>query len=236
MNAVQATDNVGTVNVRIIDMASDVMIAVEDSGYAIPEDVIDKVFEPLFTTKQTGTGLGLSICKNIVEQHGGSINVKIILQHLSFVFQRICKINSISRFINHEKWVRSMALTVSVILAGISIGLLGIYGADVAVGGGGAGEGFLPFGAMERGIGFGVPPIMMSFVAYFISRKESSKGLGNNANHYRNFDNYWRSAVSIALLGGGESENAARMAGEGGSLIAIGGVIAALGGIKIKKS
>lgn len=76
MNAIQATDTIGTVNVRIIDNGTDVMIAFEDSGSGIPSDVIDNIFEPLFTTKQTGTGLGLSICKSIIEQHGGSISVK----------------------------------------------------------------------------------------------------------------------------------------------------------------
>ena len=76
MNAIQATDTIGTVNVRIIDNGNDVMIAVEDSGMGISSEVMDNIFEPLFTTKQTGTGLGLSICKNIVEQHGGSISVK----------------------------------------------------------------------------------------------------------------------------------------------------------------
>lgn len=76
MNAIQATDTVGTVNVRIIDNGDDVMVAIEDSGPGIPPDILPKIFDPLFTTKQTGTGLGLSICKNIVEQHGGSITVK----------------------------------------------------------------------------------------------------------------------------------------------------------------
>ena len=76
MNAIQATDTVGTVNVRIIDNGDDMMIAVEDSGKGIPENIMEKIWEPLYTTKQTGTGLGLSICKNIIEQHGGSISVK----------------------------------------------------------------------------------------------------------------------------------------------------------------
>jgi two-component system sensor histidine kinase HydH len=76
MNAIQATDTVGTVNVMIIDNGNDVMVAIEDSGPGITPDVLPKIFDPLFTTKQTGTGLGLSICKNIIEQHGGSITVK----------------------------------------------------------------------------------------------------------------------------------------------------------------
>lgn len=76
MNAIQATDTIGTINVRIIDNGHDIMIAVEDSGRGISNEIMANIFEPLFTTKQTGTGLGLSICKNIVEQHGGSISVK----------------------------------------------------------------------------------------------------------------------------------------------------------------
>ncbi|MEM3065069.1 MAG: ATP-binding protein [Candidatus Nitrosotenuis sp.] len=76
INAVQAIDAKGTINVRILDNGANVLIAVEDSGPGIPENNLAKIFEPLFTTKQTGTGLGLSICKKIVEQHGGNITVK----------------------------------------------------------------------------------------------------------------------------------------------------------------
>jgi len=119
------------------------------------------------------------------------------------------------------------------VLSGISIIMLIIYGIDVMVGGGGAGDGFLPLDAMTRGIGLGLPPIILSFVAFFISRKPPFKGLGIML------------IVTgiliiiggaISLVSAGEAENPARMAGEGGGLIAIGAIIAALGGIKIKKS
>ena len=76
LNGIQAVENQGDVRIRIIDNASDVLIAFEDSGPGIDPENIGKIFDPLFTTKQLGTGLGLSICKSIVEQHGGSISAK----------------------------------------------------------------------------------------------------------------------------------------------------------------
>ena len=119
------------------------------------------------------------------------------------------------------------------VLSGISIILLVIYGIDVIVGGGGAGEGFLPFDAMTRGIGFGFPPIILSFIAFFISKNPPFKGLGIML---------IVTGIliiiggSISLSGSVDSENMARMAGEGGSLIAIGAIIIALGAIKIRKA
>ena len=124
-------------------------------------------------------------------------------------------------------------VSVPHILSGISIILLVIYGADVMVGGGGAGEGFLPFDAMTRGIGFGMPPIILSFIAFFIPRRPRFKGLGMM---------FIVTGIliiiggAISLASASESEHAARMAGEGGGLIGIGAIIAALGGIEIKKS
>ncbi len=52
-----------------------VTIKVRDSGPGIPKEHLERIFEPMFTTKKTGTGLGLVICKSIIEQHGGSISV-----------------------------------------------------------------------------------------------------------------------------------------------------------------
>jgi len=76
LNAIQAVKNIGEVKIRIIDNTNDVLVAFEDSGAGIEPENLSQIFDPLFTTKQLGTGLGLSICKNIVEQHGGSITVK----------------------------------------------------------------------------------------------------------------------------------------------------------------
>jgi len=76
LNAIQAVNNNGYVKIRIMDSDKDVLIAFEDSGRGVSQDNFSKIFEPLFTTKQTGTGLGLSICKSVIEQHGGSITVK----------------------------------------------------------------------------------------------------------------------------------------------------------------
>jgi signal transduction histidine kinase len=55
-----------------------VLIIVKDNGPGIPQNIIDKIFQPFFTTKPTGqgTGLGLSLAYDIVKAHGGEINVE----------------------------------------------------------------------------------------------------------------------------------------------------------------
>ncbi len=70
-----------------------------------------------------------------------------------------------------------MALKASLILSGIAIGLLVIYGADVAAGQG-TGEGFLGSDHKARGIGLGFPSVILPIIAFFISRKEPSRSLG----------------------------------------------------------
>ncbi|WP_238549797.1 sensor histidine kinase [Candidatus Nitrosotenuis chungbukensis] len=77
LNSVQAIgDNPGKIYVRYVETSDYVIIEVADSGPGIPPEILDRVFDPLFTTKQRGTGLGLSSCKNIIEQHGGNMSVK----------------------------------------------------------------------------------------------------------------------------------------------------------------
>jgi len=74
-NAVHAVDGHGEVDISISSDSDFLTIKVSDSGPGIPENNLEKIFEPMYTTKSTGTGLGLLICKSIVEQHGGSISV-----------------------------------------------------------------------------------------------------------------------------------------------------------------
>ena len=53
-------------------------VRIKDNGNGIPPDVVDKIFNPFFTTKPTdqGTGLGLALSNDIVREHGGSIRVE----------------------------------------------------------------------------------------------------------------------------------------------------------------
>ena len=74
-NAVQSLYEQGEIDVSISSDSKFVIIRIKDSGSGIPDENLDKIFEPMFTTKKTGTGLGLVICKSIVEQHGGTITV-----------------------------------------------------------------------------------------------------------------------------------------------------------------
>ncbi len=72
-----------------------------------------------------------------------------------------------------------MALTVALIVTGIAVGLLVLYGADIVVGyNSDTGEGFIPFDHKTRGMGLGLPAMILPIIAFGISRKEPSKGLG----------------------------------------------------------
>ncbi len=79
-NAVEAMGRHGTVAVRVAIPASSeegrqFRLIVEDSGPGIPPGVMEKIFNPFFTTKDDGTGLGLAIVHRIVEAHDGTISV-----------------------------------------------------------------------------------------------------------------------------------------------------------------
>jgi len=76
LNSMQAMQSQGNIIIRFYEAEGNTIIEFIDSGPGIAQNIIPKIFEPLFTTKQHGTGLGLATCKNIVEGHGGKIFVK----------------------------------------------------------------------------------------------------------------------------------------------------------------
>jgi PAS domain S-box-containing protein len=76
MNAIDA---MRTVHPRVLSVKSKlnefhrVHVSIEDTGIGIGRADVDRIFEPLFTTKKYGMGMGLSICHSIIEHHGGRI-------------------------------------------------------------------------------------------------------------------------------------------------------------------
>jgi len=76
INAIQAMQNGGTIYIKISSIGDAVTILIEDEGEGIPDNLTEKIWDPFFTTKEKGTGLGLVIVKNIIEAHGGSIELK----------------------------------------------------------------------------------------------------------------------------------------------------------------
>lgn len=73
LNAIDATPEAGSVEVRAEADGERVRIDIENSGAAIPEGDVERIFEPFFTTKAGGTGLGLPIAKGVANAHGGDL-------------------------------------------------------------------------------------------------------------------------------------------------------------------
>lgn len=63
-----------------------VEVRVRDNGPGIPAAVLERVFDPFYTTRTQGTGLGLSICQSIVREHGGSISIESVVGQGTTVF------------------------------------------------------------------------------------------------------------------------------------------------------
>ena len=78
VNATQAVDRDGLIEIRTGQKEDWVWIEIRDNGSGIDEAVMRRIFEPFYTTKEVGkgTGLGLSISHGIVKKHGGEITVR----------------------------------------------------------------------------------------------------------------------------------------------------------------
>ncbi len=75
-NAMQAMTRQGTLTVATGRTDEEVWVSVADTGGGIPQDKINHIFEPFYTTKKKGTGLGLMIVQRIVRAHGGHIELE----------------------------------------------------------------------------------------------------------------------------------------------------------------
>ena len=80
-NALQSLSNQESSAIKLnagINSAGEKYIEVEDNGPGIPYELINEIFVPFFTTKNTGTGVGLSLSKQILKMHGGNLKVNSV--------------------------------------------------------------------------------------------------------------------------------------------------------------
>ena len=75
-NALNAMPDGGQLTISTSKTEEDAVIRIQDTGVGIPEENLDKLFKPLFTTRSKGQGFGLAVCKHLVETHDGSITVE----------------------------------------------------------------------------------------------------------------------------------------------------------------
>lgn len=77
MNATEAIQGQGFISVRSFKDPDNkgVVVEIEDSGMGIPQEHMERIFEPFFSTKLKGTGLGLAVNYGIIQKHGGQIQV-----------------------------------------------------------------------------------------------------------------------------------------------------------------
>ena len=76
LNAIQAMSSGGAVRIEASAEQSNMLLQVRDQGSGIAPELVDKVFDPFFSTKENGTGLGLAVCHQIVAQHRGTITIE----------------------------------------------------------------------------------------------------------------------------------------------------------------
>ncbi len=77
LNGIDAAETGGTVRIRTeCDPPDLARLIIDDSGPGIEKAIMDRIFNPFFTTKDTGTGLGLAIVHRIMESHGGRVTAR----------------------------------------------------------------------------------------------------------------------------------------------------------------
>lgn len=75
-NAIEAMSSGGTISISVSrDEENSVTIKIKDEGPGIPTEILNKIGEPFFTTKENGTGLGVMVSFEIVKQHNGNVHI-----------------------------------------------------------------------------------------------------------------------------------------------------------------
>jgi two-component system, sporulation sensor kinase D len=74
-NALESMPKNGSLTISLSKEKTWAKLQVKDTGCGIPKEMLDKIFQPFFTLKETGTGLGLVVCKRIIEMYNGTITI-----------------------------------------------------------------------------------------------------------------------------------------------------------------
>ncbi len=75
-NAYQAMPQGGKMTISAQTEQDHVHLSISDTGHGMSSETMEKIFEPLFTTKAKGIGLGLALSKNLVDVNGGNLEVE----------------------------------------------------------------------------------------------------------------------------------------------------------------
>jgi len=78
-NAVQAMTTGGTLTLQTGETGDHVWVSVTDTGGGIPQEQLNRIFEPFYTTKKKGTGLGLMIVQRIIRAHDGRVELESLV-------------------------------------------------------------------------------------------------------------------------------------------------------------
>ncbi len=84
-NAIEATAAGGVISLKTYREENQVVLSVVDQGEGIPDDILDKLGTPFFTTKEQGTGLGLAVCFSIAARHNAKLDFKSSLEGSTFM-------------------------------------------------------------------------------------------------------------------------------------------------------
>ncbi|MEK6543277.1 MAG: ATP-binding protein, partial [Elusimicrobiota bacterium] len=76
INSIEAMDGKGRLSLKTLARDGRALLRVEDTGSGVDLGIIEKIFQPFYTTKKQGTGLGLAIAQRIINQHAGAITVE----------------------------------------------------------------------------------------------------------------------------------------------------------------